>query len=221
MKMQDCLVIVPAAGFGKRVGSPEAKELFENPQTGKRLIDMSLDWCVYNKIAAHIITRSEKKSLINHINNTKNLILHDLHVQEIMVEGEWPQTILKSQPFWREYNVVWLPDSDFSPLHIVQEMFLSLKNNPYCFSVFKQENLTEWGAISIDGGFFYICEKPKVNEPKMKHASAWGLFGFQKNFGVELLQAMIDSGLKKVPVKINNNAHLLYLDDFKDLTRSK
>ena len=87
-------IIIPAAGFGTRVGSPEAKEMLIL-QDQQPLIDFAIQLAKENQAVAHVITRKEKKSLIAHLQNQTAV-----NIQLIEPSKEWPDTILKSKDFW-------------------------------------------------------------------------------------------------------------------------
>src|SRR4051812_48128743 len=112
-------VLIPAAGFGKRMGLPEAKEMLIGPE-GTPLIEWSLSFCNKNGLKPLVISRPEKNSL--------NDYLRRIGVDTLLIEpsGEWPDTLLKSEELWAEKNLVLLPDTRFSPLEMALESLGSL-----------------------------------------------------------------------------------------------
>ena len=57
-------VVIPAAGFGSRMGNPVAKEMLTNPGTGLKFVNLSLQQAKNMGAKIILITRKEKKELI-------------------------------------------------------------------------------------------------------------------------------------------------------------
>src|SRR6266850_3092271 len=100
--------IIPCAGFGTRVGmkSNQSKELLPD-SNNKPLIQYSLDICRLYQIDPLVILREEKKDLQEYLKKEK------VNYITIKPEGEWYDTVLKSQGHWDENNVLMLPDTKF------------------------------------------------------------------------------------------------------------
>lgn len=203
-------LIIPAAGYGRRVGSPEAKELLPSIVDGVPLIDFSLTLAKEFNFHAHVITRTEKKSLIEFLEE-KNI-----ESQIVSPTAEWPATILASQSYWHEKNIVVLPDTRFNPKKILEVIDLELETNDVVFACFKAEDYSTWGTIrSISVGSFEVWEKPSENNRRQ----AWGIFGFRKTVGERLLNVFLKSTLEKKPIQLDLKYKVLDLETFVDLTR--
>lgn len=189
----DRVLLLPAAGWGTRanLGPIDAKEMLPREggcerydSAGRPLIELFLQMAIKTQVRAHVITRAEKKSLTDYLQSEgikKQFGLDDnaksstLSVQTIEPTKDWPETLLRAQEFWGVYNVVCLPDTDFLPNNIVQEMFAALENSAdIVFATFQPEADREnkdidlvyktWGVIGSDVANpenYYLCEKPQ------------------------------------------------------------
>jgi UTP-glucose-1-phosphate uridylyltransferase len=226
-------LLVPAAGFGTRAGHHLSKEMLTSP-TGKRFIDGPLDCGRRQDVPVHVITRSEKTNLIQYLNqismttSAKNSGFH-VEVQEIPATPDWPQTLLASKPFWGDWNLVYLPDVQWSPLDRMDQIidWIRMKNEgdqQVICARFPTDQKNLFGTIE-DTSFseaepsLRLCEKPQDDEDRT--GFAWGIFGFQKQVGEDLLKAMAESTVdhqwKNLPLKIR----FFELHSFEDLTRTQ
>lgn len=213
-------MIIPAAGFGTRVGSPTAKELLPNDQ-GEPLIKRSLDQARLHQMAVHLITRKEKAELISYVEKEARENDFELHVQTIDPSREWPETILQSQEFWRARNIVSLPDTVYEPRAVLGEMLQALEQKQVVFATFRPGNFTTWGVVfPISETEIAICEKPQEIPQRFQgELKAWGVFGFQKESGVDLLKAQLVSTFDHNWIQLKYSASLFDLTSFEDLTR--
>ncbi len=208
------LVIIPAAGFGRRVGSPEAKELFLRPD-GTRLIDLGLQCASERAWPAHVITRTEKTSLVRYLKQSPNTT-----VQLIGATYDWPETILQSEPFWHEWNLVFLPDMDFKPRKILEEFAfeMSVGDVDVITANHLVEDASHWGLLWPDSATGLTVGE-KVPIEKSEKRQAWGLYAFKKSAGRKLLEAQLDScrdhRLRQLPIR----SKALKLSAYLDLTR--
>lgn len=182
---QKPLVLIPAAGFGVRVGSPEAKELLLGPG-GRPLIDAALNQAKARGWPVHVITRGEKSSLIAYLESFKGV---SIRVQVIEPSREWPDTVLKSEDYWHEKNLLCLPDTIYSPESIWDRLVSSSAD--LAAGVFGPQDFAPWGVMrQAASGYLEICEKPRDFREGMK---AWGLMCFKKQSGRSLLTAQLES----------------------------
>lgn len=203
-------LIIPAAGYGRRVGSPEAKELLPSAVDGVPLIGFCLGLAKELDFGVHVITREDKKSLIDFLR------AREIEAQIIGPTAEWPATILASQNYWNEKNIVILPDTRFAPKNILENINLELDTSDVVFATFKTENCSTWGTVrSVSPESFEIWEKPFENN----HRQAWGIFGFRKAVGQRLLDVFLNSTLEKRPIQLDLKYKVLDLESFVDLTR--
>lgn len=204
-------IIIPAAGYGTRVGSPEAKEMLTLNGT-QPLIEFSLEIAKLNHATAHVITRKEKKSLISHLQNKDNV-----NVQIIEPSKEWPDTILQSQPFWDDFNLLILPDTRFAPINRATELLDGLKNYDLTVGYFNPDALGTWGAFDIQSSTYRLIEKPNYQDTK--NLKAWGIIGFRKNIGKDLFKLILESTIDHQFKMTSLSYKAIPLDYFEDLTR--
>lgn len=213
------LVIIPAAGYGSRVGSPEAKELLLN-DIGEPLIALALNQARDRQWPVHVITRKEKQSLITYLKTYSDLNQREIQIQLIEPSQEWPDTVLQSRDFWRDQNILCLPDTIFKPLDIWDSLNDSLtRDGDIALAVFEPgPDYAKWGVVRfLNETQIEICEKPRARKENLK---AWGLSAFTCSGGLELLKAQMKSTFDHNWISLKSRAHLIELDDFKDLTRS-
>lgn len=200
--------IVPAAGFGTRMGMKpnESKEMLIDPSTGYRLIDNVLRLANLTGASVHVITRKEKIDLIEYL-ATKN----NVTVQIIEPEGEWADTVLASREHWDEHNVLILPDTKWDPLlTTLEQIEESLKLGcETVFALHKVRDASKWGAI----GYYEVTEKPTLGG----EGYAWGLIGFNNSFDSH---ALFSTMCEKNEPFVLENTSFIFLDSFKDLTRT-
>jgi hypothetical protein len=205
-------VLIPAAGFGKRAGFPESKEMLPRRCTGRPLIEQPILLALNRGWKPLVITRKEKRTLTAFVKAFK-----DCEILEVTETEEWPDSLLKSRDIWSDSNIVILPDTEFSPLEIIDEMNSKLREGAESvFSVFEVSDASPWGMIAKRGNEYFLCEKPKVFS---SHQLAWGLFGFKKNAGEHLLKMMLESTLDHQWKALKTSPMLLNLSGFSDLTR--
>lgn len=204
-------IIIPAAGYGTRVGSPESKEMLiiENNQP---LIDFSLQLASITNARSHVITRVEKKSLINYLTPQSNV-----DIQLISPSREWPDTILKSKAHWGDYNLLILPDTRFEPMTIVLDLIEGLKHFDVTVGCFNPSNLSTWGAFNLTHSTYQLIEKPR--DINIENFKAWGILGFRKEIGEELFKLLLESTIDH-QIKTTSFSFKAYdLNSFIDLTR--
>jgi hypothetical protein len=215
-------IIIPAAGYGRRVGQPEAKELLPRPKgsylEGRPMIAMALRLAENLQLPAHIILREEKQTLIRWL---EDYPYKNIKIQLTPPTQEWPETILMSKGFWAEENVMLLPDVDFKPHDIVGEIFKKLQSFDVAWATFQPENgeLATWGAVDVlnDENSLGHAEKPHEWPPS---AQAWGVFGFRSEAGQKLLEQMLKSTLDHQWRPVPGRYTTLEMTEFRDLTRS-
>lgn len=228
--MRNVQLIVPAAGYGIRVGRPLAKEMLPHPKTGNPLIVTSLEVAKNFNYSYHLITREEKTNLIAFVKAYCEKHSIPLTIQEISPKGEWPQTVLSSSDFWHEKNILILPDSEFSPLNSVLRIEDSLNSNEIVLATFKVDDPKNWGCVrNISEATFEICEKPQepsldsiqinISKSEEEQFLAWGLIGFKNEIGKELFQNLEDSNKSHLWKRLNFKCKKVTLDLYIDLTR--
>lgn len=181
--------------------SNESKEMLMD-SNGVRLIDYHIDLIKSFNMEPVVISRPEKRDLISHISGRTKTILID-------PRGEWPETILASENFWGSRNIMVLPDTRFSPTTILTDIEKSLSLG--CSGVIGVHEVTDpdkWCVIDD----YHLIEKPVSSKAKY----AMGVIGFSKVYGQRLFTA-----ISKRNTKFElHDAGFLFLDEFKDLTRT-
>lgn len=215
-------ILIPAAGFGTRVGSPPAKELFIREDTKQPMIEWSLGLATQENISATIITRKDKSYLIDYLQNHPNYnSTFDLHLIESSTD--WQDTLLQAQDVWGLNNIVLLPDVTWQPIQKLSQLVNSLTHDStpsISIALHSVSDFEKWGILCEDKNNAYIwCEKPKEIPTNTKMLGAWGIFGFHKNIGFNLLTQLIESQKQKKYFELKEKVNLVHLDYFKDLTR--
>ncbi len=213
MNAMQTKLIIPAAGFGTRIGSPEAKELIISPITGKPMIDLALTEAEKRGWLVHVITRSEKKGLITYLEKFPFVT-----IQIVTPTKEWPDTILTSKEYWSDHNFLILPDTHFSPLEILDDMAEYLCCYQAVYACFETHNLATWGAVSTLNKKLQLIEKPRSSGSREKF-KAWGIIGFQRDVGEQLFLAHLKSTFTHEVELLEINTKEVALSSFKDLTR--
>lgn len=196
------MIIIPCAGYGNRINMPydKSKEMLIDPVTNQPLIQWTLDRASEVGQKALVITRHKKTDLIEYCKQQSN-------VEVLILEEDtfdWAETVLKSESYWEDYNILLLPDTRFRNVEILKtDICTSL-----FFGTHKVRDSYNWGILANGN----ICEKPKG----MGRGYAWGFIGFKKTIGKEFFTAMLN---KNVWYEMNNYySNTLY--DFVDLTRT-
>lgn len=236
-------IIIPAAGYGTRMGSVSAKELFPHPRSGIPFLLEAIQKHQALRAPFHIISRKDKVELNEFIlalqkastlhresilrqdfSPSKDSIDVPIELQCIEPSKEWPDTILQSKPFWAEWNLLVLPDADYGPLVTLKqfEEFQNL-NPPHSalFFTFHVEDSSTWGMVRCATDFFEVVEKPQFNSNLNVKDNAWGLILFNRKIGEELFSALLESNVDHLWKRIEGKAYEISLDYFEDLTRIK
>ncbi len=211
-------IIVPCAGFGTRVGSPPAKELLLNPSTQRPLIDHSLVVAQDHQWNKVLITRPEKKALMDYVTGFE--IAHDTKTQWVLVQKtlEWPDSVLKSSEFWSEQNILILPDTSWTPAGLEKKIVQQLDSFDVSYGVFDTLGKHTWGTVSIQGDTLHLHEKPPKAGADFK---AWGLIAFKKNIGKTLFTSILESTLDHQVKSLQIRACSTMMNSFVDHTRSE
>ncbi len=213
------LCLIPAAGFGKRLGGPPAKEILIDPENNRPIIDWSLELALKYALKPIVITRKSKTSLISYIED--NWLDRGVELMLVEASKEWPDSILQSQNLWSEVNLMILPDTRFAPQELVEKLISDCEfKNQASFGFFDtKESLETWGVLGIsEGKSLQICEKPfdLVGADQFK---AWGLIAFRKEVGKELFASLLKSNQDHQWFQFSHSCSTHKLNYFKDITR--
>ena len=207
-------MIIPAAGYGSRMGYPLAKEMLPDP-SGKLLIDYWLDLALERQWPVHVVTRPEKTNLRSHIFERQKL--QEISLQLVDPTKEWPDTVLASAPYWRNENVLALPDTHFAPFEALDRLASSLEEAEAVYGTIESYEARSFGGFHLEADHFSIFEKCA---PSDRHR-IWGLIAFRKEWGAEIFEAHLDSTLRRVPRTIAATCREVPLSHFVDLTRTE
>ncbi len=219
--MNVCLI--PAAGFGKRVGEPPAKEMLIDPENQKPLIDWSLQLAVDLGLKPVVITRESKTSLISYLE--KYWRSRGVAIHLVSHSKEWPDSILQSEVLWGAINLMLLPDTRFKPTSLVEDLIRDCeKNKDASFGYFRtNESLDTWGVLDWrESRTLKICEKPKIlskNFSPQDNIAPWGLISFKKEVGKNLFSDLLKSNQSHEWFDFKNSYSLHELNSFRDITR--
>lgn len=206
------LVLLPAAGFGRRAGSPESKEMLPD-ETGRPLIDWAIDQAFARGWPVHVILRPQKVSLIRHLKKRQEE--GALSLQEIRGSLECSHSLLLSRHHWRENNIVILPDTRWQPTNALDSLAAKLQEFAAAYGTFPITAPEEWGTVSLGNQAVRIAEK--CGGPGS--LTAWGLLGFRRAAGVPLLAAHLESHLRRSVQEAAIACTQVPLQSFVDLTR--
>lgn len=208
------LIIVPAAGFGTRVGSPMAKEMLVRG-SDKPLIHFVLDLAEAFHWPTHVITRKEKSNLIDYLS-----AFEENKIQLVEPTIEWPATILNAKDYLHEWNFLILPDTQFSPTTMLKKMWENRNKSLVHYACFSIENYDHWGIVSQKNDEYFISEKCFSNEDPTQFNSflAWGFILFHRD-AFPVFELHLQSTIEKRKMKINYPVTTYLLDSFVDLGR--
>ncbi len=209
--------IIPCAGFGTRMGMEptQSKEMLIDPKSQEPLINYALNLCVENGIEPLIVTREEKIDLIEHAKRWS------VEVQIIKPEGEWPNTILMSQPNWHEHNILILPDTRFGGHNIIRNMRTDLElgaTRSIALHEVRNGDPSKWCVLHD----YSLIEKPHapLTPPIEGHFHAMGLVAWNKYSGWSFWNDLAKPDLRGFKVSYCSNTSFQYLDYFVDVTRT-
>ena len=210
------LLLIPAAGFGRRMGSPEAKEMLPGPD-GRPLIQWGLEQAFLRGWQVHVVSRKGKRVLAEFL---KSQARPELSWNEIDSSLECADTLLQSELSWRERVIVLLPDTRFEPTEILDQMAASLLDHDLVYATFPVKDPSTWGVIQQSKDGWQIAEKCAQTGAGAEH-QAWGLLGFQKHTGKKALEAHLRSILGAGPQNLPTVPGFCALKSFQDLTRTE
>lgn len=197
--MSKVRAIIPAAGLGSRMGMrpDESKEMLYDSMIGGPIIDYALNLCEQYDLDVQVITRREKKDLIEY------LTIKGIDAKIIEPQGEWTNTV--AQTNLAENNILILPDTRFNPTSIIEEIKRDLElGAEVSIGLHKVEDSSKWCIVQD----YTLFEK----QPNLKSKWAMGIMGFKYD------EAFID--LEAFKDHILDRASFHYLTDFKDITRT-
>lgn len=207
-------VLIPAAGFGTRVGSPPAKELLLRPNSGEPLIQAPLMWAQERHWNAVVITRRDKQLLIDF------LTLQFPMVKLCLVDStpDWTTTMSLSHAYWTNKNILILPDVEFSPVDVLDQINIGLDDHDVMVGSHSVSDCQNWGFLrKISAHLFEVSEKP--NKALRAEERAWGVLGFRGSIGHSLFESQRQSQREDSPKVLEGRLGECPLDHFRDLTR--
>lgn len=217
-KSSELSVVIPAAGFGTRMGKPVSKEMLLNPATGFKFVTYSLEQARALGAKVILVTRKEKQELIKYVEAYCKE--HQLLLELLVIEptGEWPETVLMSEHGWSSMNILLLPDTDWKPTDFLQSLVQTWIQRPtqVIYGVFDADK-TNWGYVKVQDGL-YLCEKP---QQLLEGFYAWGMIGFRKEVGAQLFKEHLSSTFDHQMKYLKLSCQLVKMDAFFDRTRGE
>ncbi len=209
------LIIIPAAGFGTRVGAPMAKEMLVRG-SGQPMIQFALNIAKTFDWPTHVLTRKEKVNLIEYLGHVQS---NDIQLVEPTIE--WPATILQAKDYLHDWNFLILPDTRFTPIEILKVMWDNRKKSLLHYACFTVNDPEHWGIISQIEGNCFISEKcnSQKDERLPQESLAWGVILFHKD-AFSVFHLHLQSTLERIPKKISYPISIYQLDSFVDLGRN-
>jgi hypothetical protein len=207
-------MIIPAAGYGRRVGSPPAKEILFRAGTNEPMIDGPINWGQERGLRVLVVTRRNKQVLIDHLTQNHKSV----NLSLIEDSNDWQSTILQIKSEWTQKNIIVLPDTEFSPLEVLDQMPALLDQFDVVTARHSVEDASQWGHVwSLNESSFVVAEKPifSINQTP----TAWGLIGFRDEIGEDLLKSQWLSQENKEIREIQGRLGFVELAGFRDLTR--
>lgn len=208
-------VIIPAAGFGKRVGTPKSKELLYYKDDSFPLIQWCLNLCKKYELKPIVISRKDKIDL------NEFLVSRNIETCLIDKSEEWTHSVELSQDYWGPKNILILPDSRFKPEDILLQIQTRLSYSNLVFGVFDIAQPQEWGVLSKKDERYLISEKPRTVQ-SYDSSVAWGIIGFQKEAGAKLFSSLRKSSKDHLFYPIESQGvECFRLHSYEDVTRSR
>ena len=203
-------IIIPAAGYGTRLGIWDSKELFR-VSFKSRLIDYSLDHVVHGllqgfppgNVRVVVVIRPHKFRVLDYV----RWRLPSIAVYGVRFDcryHEWPGSIYSARRYFSEFNLVLLPDSFITLSHHHR---LQSETGRYLLDL-TETALAEYnvvmgvkscrdrtrlcclGAVFVDqNGIVRACQD-KPAEDFDKYNGFWGFFGFRGSVGAAIHEFM-------------------------------
>lgn len=190
--------------------------MLPHPQTGEPLIEKALRCAHQNQWPLVLITRPEKKNLIDYVIKRQKNLGFECHWVLVNTTREWPESILAAQNFWGDSNLLILPDTDWNPHAVEVQVLAGLKDADVSYGLFHVEDSSTWGTVKIEPRQISVWEKPLKAEPGYR---AWGLLAFRRSVGRPIFNALLESTLTREPRQIPLKSSWTDLSSFEDLTR--
>ena len=208
------LVLIPAAGYGVRVGSPPAKECLPHPhQPHKSFIEVAYDRIQSWGADPLLIVREDKAALID---KWRSLAPEGSYLL-VPPTPDWVQTLLLSSPYWRASNLLLLPDVEWAPTAAPTQILKALDQSFYqmAFLLHTVSHPKPWGIVTSSQLAF---EKPSFDIGQS--FKAWGLVGFCSSPEViQFWREYQESAKTNVGARIPEPFWQGELESFEDLTR--
>jgi hypothetical protein len=211
--------ILPVAGAGSRLGLPFPKELAPLGE-GRAIIDSSLDLIAETVSAKRIILMDDGDRGVTAEYVRRRLPEVPLaRVRQHKYAADWPDGVIRLEPWLGEVNVVLLPDSVYDTSGLVVEQLALAAQSGFALGVVRMppESLRRLGAVTVvqDDTVRFYEDKPDRPE---RFNAAWGMLAFSGEIGMLGMRVIADStrkqGVCKPPVV---GAPVVWLDGWRDL----
>jgi len=217
--MRNVTVILPCAGKGTRLGLPFPKELAPL-HAGEAVIDSCLS--MIRKADAHcrIVLmddgdRSQTRSYIRRKLPDVPLAV----VQQHLYAADFPDAIIKLEPWFGDVNIVMLPDAVYeSAGEPVSQLTDLAAESGFALAACRvsPDVISSAGALAVsqDNIIRYYDDKPGDPAP---FNAVWGMLGFSGPIGLAGLRVIASVTRKIMPGKSPvTGAPVLWLDGYRD-----
>jgi len=212
-------VILPCAGKGTRLGVPFSKELAP-VSPGRVLIDSSLDILAKTGAQCRVIvmddgTRERTREYVESRLPDTPVAL----VRQHRYAADWPDAVLRLEPWFTEMNIVMLPDSAYEcskdPITVLAAV---TGESGFSFAAAKvsPDHIREAGALCVIQDDTVRAYEDKPDKPDLYNA-VWGMLGFADREGVLGMRMIAAStnrtGAARRPVV---GAPVVWLESYRD-----
>lgn len=212
--------ILPCAGSGTRLGLPFPKELAPLGE-GRVIIDSSLDLIAETVSAKRVILMDDgdRKATADYIRRRLPEVPL-ARVRQHRYAADWPDGVIRLEPWLGEVNVVLLPDSVYDASgFMVEQLAAQARATGFALGVVRMpaESLRRSGAVTViqDDTVRFYEDKPDHPE---RFNAGWGMLAFCGEIGLLGMRVIADStrkqGVCKPPVV---GAPVTWLDGWRDL----
>lgn len=220
MSVNDVTVILPCAGAGMRLGLPFPKELAPL-KSGRCLIDSALDVIGSSPVRPRIIilddgTREQTRDYVR--NRFPELPL--AAVRQHKYAPDWPDAVLRLEPWLSAVNVVMLPDASYGfSGDILGTLADATRDHGFAFAATRLpgEDLKSLGALRVVQDDTVAAHEDKPANPSPYNA-AWGMLAFAGSRlgmqGMRVISNCLSHGGAARPPVIG--APVTWLDSYRD-----
>lgn len=216
--MRDVTVILPCAGKGLRLGLPFPKELAPLGP-GEAVIDSCLSLIGKSAVRARIILLDDgNRELTREYIEGKLPDIPLAVIRQHRYAGDFPEGILRLEPFLGEVNIVMLPDAVYESAGDPVAQLADLAEPGFAMAACKGDpgRISRSGALAVTQDNIVRAYQDKPENPSPYNA-VWGMLGFSGSIGMIGMRIISASTSRissaKEPIL---GCPVIWLDDFRD-----